>query len=168
MELDLQTALIPPAVLPTGFDWQAWRPKHAAAHAAVLYEGFRGELDSELLVSLSRLDSCGETVRMTSFDHRFLPEATWLVTTAESVPCGAIQTVGVGRGVARVQNIAVIPEHRGLGIGRALILKALRQCRGLGIRRVQLDVTELNHPASRLYRSLGFSVRRSYFRGPAE
>jgi ribosomal protein S18 acetylase RimI-like enzyme len=170
MEVDLQQVLLPAAHLPDGFDWRSWRLDQAPAHAAVLFEGFRGELDSMLLDSLRRLEDCDETVRITAFNHRFLPEATWLVTASGSraVPCAALQTIGVGLGVARIQNLAVLPEHRGLGIGRALILKALRQCRGLGIRQVQLDVTEVNQIAVRLYRSLGFRVRRSYFRNCRE
>ena len=52
-----------------------------------------------------------------------------------------------------VQNLGVVPEYRGLGIGRALLLKALDGFALMGARRAFLEVTASNESAVRMYRS---------------
>lgn len=52
-------------------------------------------------------------------------------------------------------SVAVIPDHRGSGVGRALLEAVLVAARARGIRQVSLSV-EPDNPAERLYRSVGF------------
>lgn len=54
-----------------------------------------------------------------------------------------------------VDSLAVLPEHRGQGIGRALLEQAVRKGRELGLT-VTLAVEYDNDRAQHLYRSLGF------------
>ena len=63
-----------------------------------------------------------------------------------------------------IQNIGVVPEHRGLGLGRALVVKSLQGFALAGIERVVLEVTANNLTAVELYRSLGFRVVRTMYR----
>jgi ribosomal protein S18 acetylase RimI-like enzyme len=53
-------------------------------------------------------------------------------------------------------NIAVHPEYRRRGIGRALTLHAMQQVRDRGAKNIWLHVEEDNDGAIQLYRSLGF------------
>ncbi|WP_232823651.1 GNAT family N-acetyltransferase [Dyella sp. C9] len=66
-------------------------------------------------------------------------------------------------------HLAVSPELRGQGVGRALIDQLVGLARGVGGRRVTLDVAASNPRAEALYRRCGFAVvgeRRSHlFRG---
>lgn len=62
---------------------------------------------------------------------------------------------------AVVEAVAVLPEWRGRGVGRRMMMEALQQARAAGRRRVALYVVEGNEPAVRLYRSLGFQVVRA-------
>ena len=143
-------------------------------HAAVLFEGFRGEVDAKILPSLSTLEGCLEVVNAAAQNFRFVPEASWLVmapvdSPQEEFPCAAIQVMATEtHGVVRIQNVAVLHEHRGRRVGRALVIRALRSCRQLGFRRVQLEVTATNRVAASLYRSLGFRIRRSYISSRAD
>ena len=57
---------------------------------------------------------------------------------------------------ATLLNIAVRPEHRGLGVGRRLLAALLAALRGRGVRRCLLEVRCSNAPAIALYRRLGF------------
>jgi len=63
--------------------------------------------------------------------------------------------------------IAVHPEHRGKGIGRALIERFIDAARLRGTERLFLEMRDGN-PAERLYRATGFEPvgrRRQYYRG---
>ena len=55
-----------------------------------------------------------------------------------------------------IANVAVAPEFRGRGIGRALVAACLEYARAHGARWAALQVRADNIPALRLYRSLGF------------
>ncbi len=55
-----------------------------------------------------------------------------------------------------IANVAVAPEFRGRGIGRALVSACLEYARAHGARWAALQVRADNVPALRLYRSLGF------------
>ena len=57
-----------------------------------------------------------------------------------------------------ILNLAVHPEHRRRGIGRALLSEALRQARDLGAQVAWLEVRPSNVPARELYDSFGFKV----------
>ncbi|RMH20876.1 MAG: N-acetyltransferase [Acidobacteria bacterium] len=54
----------------------------------------------------------------------------------------------------RLIDVALLPEHRGRGIGGALMRRLLAEARGAG-KKVRIHV-EHNNPAQRLYRRLGF------------
>jgi ribosomal protein S18 acetylase RimI-like enzyme len=56
----------------------------------------------------------------------------------------------------RIVDIALLPEHRGKGIGSALLRDLLAEADAAG-KRVTIHVERLN-PALRLYERLGFSV----------
>nr|WP_221936386.1 ribosomal protein S18-alanine N-acetyltransferase [Leucobacter aridicollis] len=65
-----------------------------------------------------------------------------------------------------IQTIAVAPELRGGGHGRALMLELLAEAARRGARQVFLEVRADNPPARGLYASLGFAeigVRPRYY-----
>ncbi|MCJ7822097.1 MAG: GNAT family N-acetyltransferase, partial [Armatimonadetes bacterium] len=47
-------------------------------------------------------------------------------------------------------------EHRGRGLGRALVLSVLRRLREVGVASATLDTDDFRLPAIRLYLALGF------------
>lgn len=67
-------------------------------------------------------------------------------------PCGTCMTVKDPHGVGGVYWVAVLPEHRRAGIGRALMLAAMRELAGLPM---VLCATSQGAP---LYRTLGFET----------
>jgi ribosomal protein S18 acetylase RimI-like enzyme len=56
---------------------------------------------------------------------------------------------------AFIDDLYVVPSHRGQGIGHALIAACEEACNDLGIRALHLEVRPTN-PAASLYRRLGF------------
>lgn len=68
--------------------------------------------------------------------------------------------------VAEIQNVAVHPDWRRRAVARRLVESVLAEARRAGVRRTVLEVRRHNHPALRLYRSLGFvetGTRRGYY-----
>jgi len=63
------------------------------------------------------------------------------------------------RRLGHIVSLAVLPEYRGRGIGRALMKEALRKLRAVyGCDEVYLEVRVTNTQAINLYHSLGFKV----------
>ena len=61
-----------------------------------------------------------------------------------------------GEAEIRIVDIALLPEHRGGGVGTALLRDLLAEADAAG-KRVTIHVERFN-PALRLYERLGFSV----------
>jgi ribosomal-protein-alanine N-acetyltransferase len=69
-------------------------------------------------------------------------------------------------GESHLLNIAVHPERRGQGIGRALLVECIRRAARAGASRIFLEVRAGNEAAQRLYRSMGFAfrgIRKGYY-----
>ena len=151
MEVDLDGPTAPPA-LPPEFAWVAWDEALIDRHAEVKYLSFRCEIDACVFPCLGDPFGCQRLMREIRRKPGFLPGATWLVAG----PAGYVGTVqGVmDRGpIGAIQNVGVTPEFRGLGLGRALVRRALQGfAHGLqGLRRAYLEVTAENAEAVRLY-----------------
>ncbi|MET9014481.1 GNAT family N-acetyltransferase [Streptomyces olivaceoviridis] len=56
-----------------------------------------------------------------------------------------------------VKNIEVAPEHRGRGVGRALMRLAVEFARERGAGHLWLEVSNINAPAIHAYRRMGFA-----------
>ena len=70
-----------------------------------------------------------------------------------------------------IANIAVAPDQRGHGVGRALLDAALGEAAARGISAVFLEVRDSNQRARELYASRGFEEvgrRQRYYRRPVE
>lgn len=73
-----------------------------------------------------------------------------LIAEAEDKIAGYLAGVQLG-GTLGIEEVAVLPGFRRMGIGRALVAHALRNQQG-----AVLSVSEANEPARALYKSLGF------------
>jgi [ribosomal protein S18]-alanine N-acetyltransferase len=70
-----------------------------------------------------------------------------------------------------INNLAVLPELRRLGIGSMLLTFVLEKGRELGARRATLEVRRSNEQARLLYERFGFAVagvRAGYYSKPVE
>ncbi len=61
------------------------------------------------------------------------------------------------RPLINVHDLAVLPGHRGCGVGRQLLAGVERKARDLGCCKVTLEVLENNRPALKLYAAAGFA-----------
>ena len=169
MEVDLRDAALPAPVLPDGYHWECWIPQVLERHAWAKWESFRSEIDSHVFECLGDYIGCLRLMQEIYNRDTFLANATWLISHDSvrgkaPVDCATIQGLAQAGALGSIQNVGVVPAHRGLGLGRALVLKSLEGFRLAGMSRVYLEVTAENKPAVELYRSLGFKVTRTVYK----
>jgi ribosomal-protein-alanine N-acetyltransferase len=71
----------------------------------------------------------------------------------------------------QVNNVAVHPDFRGLGLGETMMRYAIARVRDAGATFMTLEVRQSNMPAMTLYRKLGFEImgtRKNYYSKPDE
>lgn len=94
---------------------------------------------------------------------RFLAQASFAITGRQPRrPDGAIITTDLGTGTAHVAQVAVDPDARGRGWGRALVASAMSASAAIGFQHMTLLVAEANAPATALYEQLGFQDQSSF------
>lgn len=169
MVADLRNANLLQQPLPNGYLWQSWRPLLVPRHAQVKWHSFRDDLDGRVFSCLSRAEGCLSLVREIASQRSFCPQATWLVVYQPEhdwppTDVGTIQGIIRSGGRGAIQNVGVVPGHRGLGLGRALVIQTMLGFRQCGMNEVSLEVTAQNIPAVRLYQSLGFTISQTLYR----
>jgi ribosomal protein S18 acetylase RimI-like enzyme len=168
MEIDLNRVLLAESALPAGYRWVAWHASLLERHALAKFESFRCEIDTEVFPSLGDPISCRNLMSEIVQRATFVPQATWLINCqlgeGVSEDCGTIQGLVQSGHWGAIQNVGVAPEHRGRGLGKALILKSLAGFQTAGVPRVYLEVTSRNAVAVQLYRSIGFRLARTTYK----
>jgi hypothetical protein len=163
MELAFSQELPGRAPLPDGYYWQAWDDDFIDAHAQAKFECFRGELDTQVFPSLATPLGCEQLMRAIRLKPGFLPLATWLIGYGNEF-VGTVQGLRAITGWGAIQNLGVVAGHRGQGLGRQLMQRALEGFRAAGLPGAYLEVTAQNEPAVRLYRRLGFRCRKTLYK----
>lgn len=161
MEMALDDFVAPS--LPAPFYWKPWDDSLIDLHAEVKHRCFREEIDSSVFPCLSTIRGCRRLMAEIRRKPGFLPEATWLIAS----PAGYVATIqgAADRGLyGAIQNVGVVPEYRGRGLGRALVGRALVGFREAGLARAYLEVTANNAEAVRMYRAVGFRRERTLYK----
>lgn len=168
MELDLTAPLMPVPSLPAGYAWVVWEDRLLETFAEVKYQCFRDELDGVVFPNLSHRAGCLRLMREITQRPGFRPEATWLIADGNQF-VATVQGVSDRAGTGCIQNLGVVPAHRGRGLGFALLLQALHGFRRYGLAKASLEVTAQNDNAVRMYRRIGFRFRKTLYRmvGPS-
>lgn len=160
MEFDLRRPVpeLPP--LPYGYEAVAYRDSLLREHATAKYHSFRCELDADVFPCLARQDGCLRLMKEITRREGFVPQATWLLrhrdrSDGRRLPVGTVQGLAIDDWGA-VQNLGVVDQHRGRGLGSLLLLRAAAGFQEAGLRRMHLEVTTANEAAVRMYERLGF------------
>lgn len=154
--------------LPLGYRFVPWTPDLLEIHADVKHRGFRDDFDALIFPTFRQYDRCLRLMESIASSPAFLPGATLLIACDDGTGLFAyaanIQGMRLSGDVGAIQNVAVLPEFRQRGLGRAMVLGSLRGFRDAGVERVTLEVTADNVPAVKLYDRIGFKVFKAYFR----
>lgn len=80
----------------------------------------------------------------------------------DGTPAGMVQIKRLSDTEAEVKRLYVRPEHRGAGVGRALVETMVEATRTDGFETLRLGVAPYHDRATELYRSLGFEFTSQY------
>ena len=173
MEADLRMRDFTGVRAPRGFRLLPWDPTLVEAHAEAKFNSFRTELDANVFPCLGDYSGCLRLMHEISRKPGFLPQTTWLMAadgvragsrTTDETYVGTVQGIVDSNRLGAIQNLGIVPEYRGHGLGTILMLKALEGFQRAGLSRVFLEVTSKNEGAIRLYRRLGFSKARTVYK----
>jgi ribosomal protein S18 acetylase RimI-like enzyme len=169
MQISLRNVLLKPPRLPEGYQWLSWRSLLLERHAQVKWRAFKDDLDGRVFSCLGESSGCLGLMRDIAAQKTFCQAATWMVVYQPELnwpasDCGTIQGILRPGGIGAIQNVGVTPDHRGQGIGRALVIQALRGFIQCGMACSVLEVTAENEAAVRLYQSIGFEVIEVLYR----
>lgn len=169
MHIDLRSTDVTAPALPDGYHWVPWRSMLVERHARIKWRSFSKDLDGRIFGCLSSLDGCRRLMTEISKQATFCPFATWMIVFCPepewpAEDCATVQGIVRSGRVGAIQNVGVIPEHRGFGLGRAIVLKSLEGFRDDGQLSASLEVTAVNVAAVKLYQSVGFQVTRVLYR----
>lgn len=163
-KMEIELAAVPPVPpLPEGYRFVPWDDTLLEAHADIKYQCFHDEIDAAVFPNLGTRDGCLTLMGCIRKKTGFLPEATWLIAGPDGY-CATVQGICERHRLGAIQNLGVIPAHRGHGLGRALLLLALHGFIRHGLGRGMLEVTAQNDGAIRLYRTLGFRCVKTVYK----
>jgi ribosomal-protein-alanine N-acetyltransferase len=97
------------------------------------------------------------------------PKAIYVVAKDEEIIgyCGAYVILGE----ADINQVAVAPAYRNMGVGKKMLEVLLAKLKQMGAKCVTLEVRESNHAAITLYEHMGFSkegIRKNFYEKPVE
>jgi mycothiol synthase len=143
LRFDLAATPLPAIPLPGAVHLAEWTPELAGR----FFEAYRGSFgDRPGFPGWS----AERWIDWIAGDSEFRPQWSLLAT----VP-GAGDVAFIACVQDWVVQVGVRPDHRGQGLGAALVVEALRRMRAAGGHQTLLDVN-VNNPAAELYRRLGF------------
>jgi ribosomal protein S18 acetylase RimI-like enzyme len=90
------------------------------------------------------------------FDNTSAPVVFFAEADRAAKPAGRIRMVTWWNQFAYVDDLAVNPEYRGAGVGRALLEREIQWARENNFPGVMLETQDDNVPACKLYQSCGF------------
>jgi ribosomal protein S18 acetylase RimI-like enzyme len=168
MEIDLAAPLFPQPEPRADYRLAAWDDRLLETHAETKFQCFRSEMDANVFPSLSTREGCRRLMAEITRRPGFVSEATWLLdywpqNARRPEHCGTIQGVAEDR-VGAIQNVGIMPEHRGKGLGTVLLWHSLNGFKLAGVGRVFLEVTAQNSGACRLYERLGFKQTKVVYK----
>jgi ribosomal protein S18 acetylase RimI-like enzyme len=123
-----------PELAPYVSDAETWAERRA------LYEEVCAKPDTVLLLAYE-----GDALIGYALGHVLPVQDTWIADTWRTGPR-----------IAEVESLSVLPEHRGQGVGTALMDALERELEALGVSDFMVGALAGNEDALRLYRRRGF------------
>ncbi len=104
-------------------------------------------------------------------DVLYRDDVMLLIAGTDDCPAAGYVCMYMAADEGEITNVAVRSDHRGAGIGGALMEDLAVRAKEHGIERIFLEVRESNEPAIALYRKYDFEqngLRKNFYRNPTE
>ncbi len=157
-------AALPARRLPSSISIVPWTGMLHEATGRLIAGSYRNHIDSEIndqyrsavgarrfLTNIVQYPGCG------SF---FAPAS--VASFAGDALCGVSLASLVAADVGHITQVCVAPSWQGIGLGYELVRRSMEALARHGCRAVSLTVTAANEDALRLYRNMGYSLRRTF------
>lgn len=136
-----------------------------AADVPLILRFIRGLADYEKL--LHEVEATEEKLRATLFPASGRPAAECVLAFADATPAGfalffTTYSTFLARPGLYLEDLFVVPELRGRGIGKALMLHLAKLANARGYGRFEWSVLDWNQPAIDFYESLGARRMREW------
>ncbi len=167
MEADLAVAAnLQPRRGTTSLVFEPWAERRQDSAAQIIATSYLGHVDSKIndqyrtlggarrfLMNIVQYPGCGAF---------FQPASFVALDPTNGRMAGLSLASLVASDIGHVTQICVAPEYKGQGLGYELLLRSMEAMRVHGCRKVSLTVTAANEDAIRLYRKVGYSIRRVF------
>jgi ribosomal protein S18 acetylase RimI-like enzyme len=140
------------------------RREDLSVAAQIIHASHTGSLDAALNLTYATSAYCRgfvETLVLRAGCGRFDPDASFVAEGPDG-PAGVILSSHLSRTNGHICQVSVAPDRQGRGLGQVLMSVALEAFRREGLATASLSVTLDNHRAYRLYRRLGFHLRKEF------
>jgi ribosomal protein S18 acetylase RimI-like enzyme len=132
--------------------------------AQIIHRSHQGSLDAALNMTYATPALCRsfvETLVLRAGCGRFDPEAS-LVAEGPDGLVGVLLASHLSPSNGHICQVSVLAQEQSRGLGTVLVTSALAAFRRQGLSSASLSVTLDNHRAYRLYRTLGFRLRKEF------
>jgi ribosomal protein S18 acetylase RimI-like enzyme len=131
------------------------------------YQGLRLFLDSALREMGRDFMPDGKDADIRDIEHVYLGErGSFHVVESQGEIRGCVGVRGFSDDVAELKRLYLARECRGLGLGRALCVRAIEDARDFGYQFLRLDTTAKSAAALALFRQLEFHEIERYNSDP--
>jgi ribosomal protein S18 acetylase RimI-like enzyme len=154
------------AQLPPDIELRRWTEPDYQSVASVITSAYQHHVDSDIndqyrsvsgalrfLNNIVRFPGCGTFDQGSSF---------LAIRKSTGAVVGVILCSRVKDDVGHVTQVCLLPEHRGRGIGEALLNATSRELASRKFSLLTLTVTEANAGAVQLYKKLGYATNRVF------
>ena len=152
------------ALQPHAFKLRPVRREDLATAAQIIHRSHQGSLDAALNMTYATPALCRsfvETLVLRAGCGRFDPEAS-LVAEGRDGLVGVLLASQLSASNGHICQVSVLADQQSRGLGTVLVTSALAAFRRQGLSSASLSVTLENHRAYRLYRTLGFRLRKEF------
>ncbi|RJP20544.1 MAG: GNAT family N-acetyltransferase [Candidatus Abyssobacteria bacterium SURF_5] len=141
---------------PPGSRFEVPTENDADQLGGIIYHGYFSEIDGYLFPDISAV--CSDSDLFKEFiTNRSIHLPASILARVQGHPSGCvISLAGDAPSSGLIGIVAVVPEMRRRGVGKAMLLRVLRNYQEIGYERASLAVTVENTPAVSLYESIGF------------
>jgi GNAT superfamily N-acetyltransferase len=128
-----------------------------------------GKLLEDLTNAMDDTEGIEIGIAIKTFEHLLNDASSHILVAAmEGTPVGFInftirQTILHRSPSALIDELVVAEEYQGKGVGKQLVLVALKKCRQLGCCEVEVSTEKTNLKARKFYKKYGFEERGMLF-----